>query len=181
MTTIAFKDGVLAADTLTHCDGRVYRHASKIGHGVDAGGFFLAAAVGEAGLCDRFLAWAMGAGARGAAAAPSMRAGEDSASGYVFRPTGWIEEHQPNGTVLRFKPHGGFFAAGSGADFALGAMKAGVSAAMAVKVAMEFDTRTGGDVDVASFQGEERPAIGRSRQVPHEPRDRTKRAKKATR
>ena len=70
MSTIAFKDGVLAGDTLTHCGGIRYRTASKVGVGSDAKGAFLAAAVGEAALCDRFLAWATGAGARSGANRP---------------------------------------------------------------------------------------------------------------
>ncbi len=45
-----------------------------------------------------------------------------------------------------------FWAAGSGADYALGAMAAGKSAAEAVEIACRFDTGSGLGVDVLEFE-----------------------------
>lgn len=47
-----------------------------------------------------------------------------------------------------------FWAAGSGADYALGAMAAGKNAAEAVEIAIRFDINSGIGVDALTFEGD---------------------------
>lgn len=61
----------------------------------------------------------------------------------------------PNGDVICFHQNGierraglPFWADGSGADYALGAMQHGASAEEAIRAAMAWDTRTGGNITV---------------------------------
>ncbi|MFG1247276.1 Ntn hydrolase family protein [Xanthobacter flavus] len=67
---------------------------------------------------------------------------------------------RPNGEVFYFKDgeafsgplEGPFFAIGSGAEYATGALMAGVSATRAVKIACECDVWSGGGVDGLAIQ-----------------------------
>lgn len=56
-------------------------------------------------------------------------------------------------------------AVGSGSEYALGAMAAGVSAAEAVRIAMRFDVNTGGDIQTIDIKTEVNHAGVRSTQA----------------
>jgi hypothetical protein len=66
--------------------------------------------------------------------------------GLVVYPTGRVFYWDGSPTFVEM--HGPFFAAGSGQDFALGAMAAGADARRAVEIAIQFDTQSGGRVDI---------------------------------
>lgn len=138
MTTLAYRDGVLAADTLvTAGDGRMgyAQKARRIGS-------LLYAGCGSAGLIDRLEAW-LRSGAKGEH--PELKDGSREASVYVFMPDDmvlWF--HGDGATALRSE----YWAAGSGGDYALGAMAMGATAEQAVQAAIKHSTGSGGDITV---------------------------------
>lgn len=140
MTTIAYRDGVLAADTLITAGNSRDGFCTKIAKR----GAVLAAAAGSLPLACGFLAWfdcGLPAGRE-----PKMQGAEkdDYAIGKIFTPTGIILTFSDCGWSLRRAP---FYSFGSGADYAVGAMARGASAAEAVAVAIQFDVGTGGEIE----------------------------------
>lgn len=140
MTTIAYRQDVLAADTQITCGGTIDGWVQK----AFRKGALLYATSGCSGLAGDFVSWVAG-GMNGDA--PSLRGEKDEggAHGYLF-PGGdrvvwrynnvWATHHAP------------FFAYGSGAEIALGAMLHGASAEDAVRAAAQRDTSTGGEITV---------------------------------
>lgn len=140
MTTIAYRDDVLAADTQITCGGTIDGWVQKAFRKRE----LLYATSGSSGLGDAFLTW-VAKGMEGDA--PSLKGDKDDngAHGYLF-PGGdrvvwryddvWATHHAP------------FFAYGSGAEIALGAMLAGATAEEAVRAAAQRDTATGGEITV---------------------------------
>lgn len=139
MTTIAYRDGVLAADTQITCGGTVDGWAQK----AFRKGSILYATSGGSGLGSKFRAWLEG-GMEGEA--PDLKAeGADEAHGYIF-PGGDRVVWRYNDTwASHIAP---FFAYGSGAEIALGAMIRGATAEEAVKAAITRDTNSGGEITV---------------------------------
>lgn len=132
MTTIAFKDGVLAADS--RCTGH---HIHKIKKIYRAGNALI-------GICGRvtsallFVDWY----AKRETPPPKLQ-DDDDFEAFVLTPKGlfyWDNK-------LREVPMGKAFAAiGTGGDFAMGAMAMGADAVEAVKVAKTLDPYTGGAI-----------------------------------
>lgn len=139
MTTIAYRDGVLAADTALSY-GSMLRGATKITRCSDG---VLAGAAGNAGYNTLFLQWAE----RGRHGEPpvAQRVDDGLDRGVLFYPDGVVEIYEANG-VYRCRPP--YYAFGSGKSEALGAMFAGADAEMAVRAAIEHDPGTGGDITV---------------------------------
>lgn len=137
MTTVAWRGGVMAADTMmtfgsTLIDGRI-----KIARRDDG------ALIGAAGLCGRseaFRAWALGGEVGNA---PDMK----DSTGIIVEPDGAVRvfDGEENGSYTIRPP---YFAIGSGTDHALGAMFAGASAETAVRAAILHDKSSGGAVTV---------------------------------
>lgn len=138
MTTIAYRDGKLAADTLSTANGvrddygpKVWRIGQVIG-----------AACGSRGLCLKFRDWVAG-GMDG----DCPFEGADDGNGIIVTP-----EH-----VVCFGSSGpwpvsqAYYAIGSGYQLAMGAMEMGATAEQGVQVAMKWDCSTGGDVQVISL------------------------------
>lgn len=128
MTTIAYKDGVLAADTRATQGDTILMDVSKI----DRDAFPPVAFCGDLRVLQDF------------------RRHQD----WEQLPTeGWeslntrgrLQDAQ--GVVLNIKK-GDFWAIGSGAHFALGAMAAGATPEEAVKIAARYDTGTNDTVEV---------------------------------
>lgn len=138
MTTIAYRDGVLAADTLITAGGE------RAGYGVKIRrlGPLLYGSAGSCCLGDRHEAW-LRAGAKGEA--PPLKDGDESASVYVFMPDDQVLWFHSTGMTPLRAP---FWAAGSGESFARGAMEMGASAEQAVAVACKWDTGSGGPITV---------------------------------
>ena len=140
MTTIAYRNGVLAADTaMCRGDAKYADAIVKIAKLPDGR---LAAAVGSAGYCGEWLRWCQDGGEE--AKRPTPKEGEGffdtglivelSGELLIFEPTGW------------FRCHPEYYALGSGREFAIGAMAAGAGPEAAVRVAVKHDQGSGGSV-----------------------------------
>lgn len=139
MTTIAYRDGLLVADTLVSRNGAVSGYVQKIHR---AGGLRFGFC-GTLSLDQRFADWLRG-GLQGTA--PSLRCGDSEGCVAVFMPDGSIVEW--NGDCPPDVIRAPYAAYGSGAPFALGAMAAGATAEEAVRAAAAVDHNTGGAITV---------------------------------
>lgn len=142
MTTIVYRDGILAADTMLSSGNALSGFGQKI---VKARGI-LAGACGDSGLCQRFCDWVR-TGMKGNAPdlhVPDLQGSETSA--YVYMPDGMEVIFHEKRPPLRL--HAPFYTHGSGGWIALGALEMGATAEEAVRVAMKRDHATGGDVMV---------------------------------
>lgn len=143
MTTICYRDGQMAADTLTCFNSTILGYTDKIERLPDGS---LIGACGTGALCRAVIEW--------------FKAGRPkddkpvivpncNFTALVVSPDGsmalWHEDFQPG----PFRAE--FVSIGSGADFADGAMAMGASAEQAVRIAMTRDTATGGDVTVLTL------------------------------
>lgn len=138
MTTIAFSGGIVAADSRIMRAGRASpEHAEKVWR-LEHGG--VGAAVGSLWSVEEFHEWLN----RGQKAWEKPKL-EDDTIVIEFLRGGAILEYTKEGRV-RTNPTRGFYAWGSGADYAYGALAMGASAVRAVNVAIEFDPSTGGEV-----------------------------------
>ncbi len=134
MTTIAYRDGVLAADTLSTANGlrddygpKVWKHKGVLG-----------AAAGTGAICLKFQDWV-----RNGMPGDCPFQGTDGGNGIVVAPDGQMVCWGTNGPWPVKQP---FYTLGSGYQIALGAMEMGATAVEAVVAAMKFDTSTGGEV-----------------------------------
>ena len=138
MTTFAYKNGFLAADTLiTYGNGRL-GHMSKIVKN-DKGWLF--AASGTIDGVKKILDW----GRRGYIdrGIPNI----EGTDGFVVEPDGQTYS-LVKGELVPFLITGKGYAEGTGGNYAEGAMEAGASAKQAVEIAMIYDTKTGGTIEV---------------------------------
>lgn len=140
MTTVAYRAGVLAADsqvtTHTHRDGSVVKIVKN--------GPYLAAACGCWPTCLKFLDWFRAGMPE--ARTPDMSGGNDDkngATGHIFTPDGMILTFTHAGWSRR---RADYYASGIGSDYAYGAMAMGAMAEEAVRAALIFETASGGDV-----------------------------------
>ncbi len=132
MTTVAFKDGQLAADTLANSNGNRICHVTKI---YERNGVLIAGS-GSLAQCQRFWDWAR-TGMKGEPPAHDEEHGYEGALIWddhilLFTPIGIIR-----------RPTAPFWATGSGWELAMGAMAAGATAREAVEIAAEVDLHTG--------------------------------------
>lgn len=136
MTTVAYKNGVIAGDTQITGNGTRMGFATKIGrrNGI------LYGASGSLSIAQDFLAWVAG----GMVGEPPSMSGPFD--GYGNGMVAWgphvVTFNRCGIDVIRAP----YFAIGSGWELALGAMAAGKSAEQAIKIAMLHDTHTGGKV-----------------------------------
>lgn len=145
MTTIAYRDGVLAADTACVSGGTLLGSIVKIVRRADGA---MAGAAGNATFVTTFNRWFVDG-----EIAMSPRAEQDEHSfdrGVIFRGGHSLEVFEPRG---RFQATAPYFAFGSGKELALGAMFAGADAVTAVRAAIEHDPHTGGDITVLKHEG----------------------------
>lgn len=141
MTTIVWRDGLVAADS------RIIRGGDRISPEtvmkvwrLEHGG--LGAAAGAVWIVSEFRDWLN----RGQKAWERPKVPDDTVV-MEFKTDGHIVEYATDG-VTETNPARGYFAWGSGADYAYGAMEMGASARRAVEIAMLFDYGTGGDITV---------------------------------
>lgn len=140
MTTIAYRDGMLAADTAMCQGGVMMGHLVKIHRRGDG---HMVGAAGDASYNARFSKWFL-EGEKGPP--PEAKEGPDWLDrGVIFRRDGSLHVFEPRGD---FRCSDEFYALGSGKEAALGAMFAGATAENAVRAAIRFDPHTGGDVTV---------------------------------
>lgn len=134
MTTIAYRDGVLAADTLMTASNMRSGHMTKIMRR----GRLIIGFAGASRNFEAFRNW-LGAGAEGSFAS-------NDGNVFIIPPEGdaivWGDGDTPwRETAL-------FWALGSGEAPAMGAMAAGASAEEAVKAAIALDLSSGGEITV---------------------------------
>lgn len=135
MTTIAYRDGVLAADTLHSSNGIVVAHRPKVVR-LESGA--LLATKGCSGFGRSLLAW-LEAGRDG-----PQPVGSDGDGGLLLTADGSLEGLENGFTEIMLGAP--YFAFGSGAEIALGAMHAGATAEQAVAAAITHDVYSGGEV-----------------------------------
>lgn len=157
MTTIAYRNGVLAADSACGRGGTHMGAVSKIIRRDDGA---MAAIVGTAALQGPFFKWFV-AGEDGERPTVPDPDNNNVATALVFRPDGSCEVYECGGWyTLDPTP---YYAVGSGRDVALGAMFAGADPEVAVRAAIVHDSGTGGDVTVLRHDPapiRPRPALG---------------------
>ena len=134
MTTLAYRDGVLAADSLVQDNGLIVGETTKI---IKCKRGFLAGAVGDCGTIANFLDWVFDgqSGEIDMSAAGSI--------GVLVSPDGNIRVFQGVRGSCVLALTFGFYADGTGAMAAFGAMAQGANAEEAVKIACRFDCNSG--------------------------------------
>jgi ATP-dependent HslUV protease subunit HslV len=144
MTTIAYRDGVLAADSLITAGNRIATSvsATKIVRLSDGR---LLGHCGQMRHMKPLIAFLEGRAER----YPDM---EKDATAMVVHLDGRVELHYGRHPDEAFEEDAEFFAIGSGAELALGAMAVGASAIDAVRAAIRFDTSSGGEVKHLELQ-----------------------------
>lgn len=134
MTTIAFRDGILAADTLVTIGTVRGGKSIKIGRTADG---FRWGVTGSMQAIQSYRKWA------------EARQGDPP----KFEHTTFILV-DPDGNVTDWYGEGWcevdalFSAWGSGDELATGAMAAGASAEQAIEIAIRFNTESGGEITV---------------------------------
>jgi ATP-dependent HslUV protease subunit HslV len=134
MTTIAYRDGVIAADTRETENGLIYPVLSKKIVKLPDGSLF--GASGDAEECETLLETA-----QRRRAPPELKECnglhiKTDGSVWFFEQTRWVKIDAP------------YIAIGSGRVPAMVAMRLGADPAKAVNIAMEFDAHTGGSIMV---------------------------------
>lgn len=152
MTTIAYKAGVLAADRQVTCGTSIEGRFTKIVKRADGA---MCGVTGASSLCAGFIRWFLDNGAQGQPDMVSRLDSNQRVEAVIVRPDGKLECHEPNGW---FEFEAECYAIGSGGDFATGAMAAGLGAEEAVRLAMRYDSLTGGGVDVLKLDNYSRAA-----------------------
>ena len=129
MTTVVYRDGVLAADTLVTADGIKVGHKSKL---VRLKRSHLIGFAGDIKYYTKFL----------------EREPEDNLTG-EFSVIEVIDGRvlTYSGDNLPEQIEAPFYAIGSGWEIAMGALAMGATAEEAIKITMEYDINTGGEVE----------------------------------
>jgi hypothetical protein len=139
MTTIAYKDGVLAGDKRA-CYGQVAHPVTKVRRLKDGS---IAGGAGTMACILQMLDWLDSGGDH--ARFPAEQRTDDWEPILVVRPDRRIQIYER--TPFPTETHSPFFAIGSGKEYAMMAMHLGKSAAEAVALAAQFDPGTGHGVD----------------------------------
>lgn len=134
MTTIAFRHGVLASDSMVSSNNMHEGQAVKIRRI----GKVLVGAAGSGALAQRFADWVK-AGMKG----DSPWTGKDAGNSLVVCPDDTMLVFGQNGP---WRSYSDFYALGSGELLALGAMAHGATAHQAVEAAIRFDCHSGGPI-----------------------------------
>jgi ATP-dependent protease HslVU (ClpYQ) peptidase subunit len=152
MTTIAYRDGVLAADSQCQAGGRILGETRKITRidKVDKPEMLVAVA-GNLDKCQVFKQWCETGYPRNPPNLKEISENEDFGAFVIINtePTIIVYEYETNcvGVPIRAE----FRALGTGADFAIGAMAMGASARKAVEIATKYDIYTGGEIRELRF------------------------------
>ena len=144
MTTIAYRHGVLAADSCMTVNGCKLGSMVKIRRREDGA---LAGAAGSAGYAAAFLKWFL---AKEGSPPEAKEVDRYLDKGVIFYPDGRIEVYEPGGP---FEVSAPYYAFGSGSSEALGAMFAGADAVTAVQAAIEHCPHTFGEITVLNHDG----------------------------
>jgi len=139
MTTIAYREGILAADRLS-VQGSTKSRCTKLfkidGHAIGV--------AGELACGLLFIEWFSG-GMRG-----DCPLNDQTTALVLNLSTGDCRQWESPGAGILVEDE--FAAIGSGAGFAYGAMEMGADARQAVRIASKYDVYTGGSVQVIKAQ-----------------------------
>lgn len=140
MTTFAYKDGILVADSAATCAGTYNGSTRKIFASKKGG---LVAVSGDMAANAAFKKWVEEKHCVG-----DIPSTDASYSGLWIKPDGGVFVLEFGAAVQIEAP---FVAGGSGMDLAMGAMAAGASAQDAVLIATCFDTASRGPIQIAKL------------------------------
>lgn len=137
MTTVVWRDRVLAADSMISSHQAIREPCSfvKIQRLKEKKGL-----LGNVGIVSHFNA--VKAALEGRRSLPSW--GNGDAAAILIKPDATVWQYDGEGDWYELE--GAYFAWGSGAAVAYGALAMGASAAEAVEIASEFDLYTGGRI-----------------------------------
>lgn len=138
MTTICFKDGVLATDSGMQDSGLRVGRCQKAYPMKDGS---IVTACGESQKAEAFRAWIEAGG--DPEKAPKL---DEGFNGVHLLPDGTAVWYDGDPIGYSYEPEGGFWALGSGFKVAVGAMAAGASAEEACAIACRFDAGSSGPV-----------------------------------
>lgn len=144
MTAIAYRDGVMASDSLAECQNIVMGSVAKIVRRADGA---LAGAAGLEMVCAEFMRRFADGADEGFS--PELK-DESDFSAVVVTPDRRIWQVNCRG---RFQISAPFYVEGSAYQLMIGAMAAGASAEEAVEIAIKYDTRCGGPIQVERLGG----------------------------
>lgn len=143
MTTIAYRDGIMAADSLITGGSIRIGATAKMGRLAQGG---LYGCSGWIALLEVIVPWLE----KGAPIAERPKLPDDGEFHMlVVWPSGTVTDFDKR--LQRIDVDGEFFASGSGYELALGAMAMGATARQAVEVAARFDVYTGGRISTLSL------------------------------
>ncbi|MER9176345.1 peptidase S14 [Mesorhizobium sp. M0955] len=144
MTTIAYKDGILAADSRAYSGDKMPMGFKTKIHRLK-GGYLVGASSRDVGKTDAFIDWCRNHVNKGRHPGNQGNAVDIEVQAILVDPEGqvyyWYQLRCFSGPLKDE-----FFAIGSGDQFAYGAMKAGASAEEAVRIATECDPWSGGPI-----------------------------------
>lgn len=150
MSTIAYRDGIMAADSFVTGEGTVWgAGAAKI---VRSPGGWLGGATGALSFSVAFTRWlnaVKGEELRSDQIASALGESFEESEALLVSPGGTI--HVLPGRPVLCPIETFFIASGSGARFAMGAMAAGADAQSAVTIATALDVYTGGKIVTLSL------------------------------
>lgn len=136
MTTLAYRDGVLAADRKsTFCNVAIA--TTKVRRLADG---TLVGCTGDSGLCRKLIEWL-----QDGADPDSYPDLDGKCHMLIVRPTGKVYLYDSCSAPVELEEK--FVAFGSGQDFAVTAMHLGYSAREAVEIACQLDVNSGKGVD----------------------------------
>lgn len=147
MTTIAYRDGVMAADTRM-CSGNQFIDQSMTKIARNKAGD-LCGISGDAALGGPFLEWFL-KGERGKHPPIIYEPTKSDIHAVIVRAKGTMRRFEPGGWFYFVAP---YFAMGSGRDFALGAMHMGADAIRAVQAGCAHDPSSGGQIILLRHDG----------------------------
>jgi hypothetical protein len=133
MTTVAYRDGVLATDSQGMEDGFIATHRSRKLYELPNGGH--AASVGAKADTTAYIRW-LGTG-------EGDRPHLGGSTVIVLQPDGTVVVHEYGGEYVLTEPYAAW---GSGFPGAMAAMHAGCDAIRAIEIAAMIDPSTGGPV-----------------------------------
>lgn len=143
MTTIAFRDGVLASDSHVVFDQQV--HVYDVVKIVETNDGKFAGACGKLSQAARFLQWIVNPGKR------ESPISDPDVSGFTVDEDGVVTIYDDEGSHEIELPYN-FFALGSGQEAALAAMHMGATAEQAIEIAGRVCKFTGGRIQVLRFK-----------------------------
>ena len=141
MSTIAYRDGILASDSLVTDGDRREGFMRKLFRLADNR---MVGFVGDAGYMEQFLAWVDGRGP-----CPDHEDGR-TMEALIIAPSGAMTWVDNCGRRLAFDAN--YAALGSGAAYAYGALAFGASAEDAVRAAIVHDVHSGGTIVTMSLE-----------------------------